>query len=187
MRNALFAAGMFAWLGMPGRVEGREASPQAIFRMGIGAGLGSQIQLFDSGLNSALLSGPTLYLPMHLWDRIKIEPDLAYTEHSGSTSWSVPDFRDIRLGLGLFYLLGQDPVRYYIGLRSGLVASWFQDTERETLLAWFAGFAGGGEYFFNPRFSLGIELLLLYIDPDNSHARGYSISTLSQLMARFYF
>ncbi len=97
-----------------------------------------------------------VYLPIMIAPEIRIEPSLGiFTDDRAGPN----DTRDLTLGIGGFFVKGLAPtIDMYVGGRLKLnfakvTTPAGSDTGTDVLLAG----AVGGEYYFVPRFSIGLE------------------------------
>ncbi|NIT55304.1 MAG: hypothetical protein GWN00_03390 [Aliifodinibius sp.] len=84
-----------------------------------------------------------------------------------------------------------DRVASYVGGRAGAFFNLPSGNAEETT-DWLLGLALGGEYFLNPRFSIGVEAQANFAISDDSSGRfgnpgGLSLNTATAIFASIYF
>ena len=94
-----------------------------------------------------------IMIPFWVNSQITIAPaiDLQWGEKIGT---------DFTFGVVPHFYFSKDKLKPYLGLRAG-IATYIPsgDNDQEVRSTdWITGIAFGGEYFFDPRFSIGIEL-----------------------------
>ena len=128
-------------------------------QFGIGVALNSFLKNFSYGDNL-----PTIYIPMNISDKFKIEPELSYYSSSGKNENVEQENTSMAIGVGLFGTTNYEKSLFYYGFRFSYLNSKtkysFQDeVDRErTSNRFMLGPAVGGEYFFIKHFSVGGEI-----------------------------
>jgi len=187
---------------------------------------GAQPQLrsfgFGAGLSLASSLSGQISVPVNVGPTLRVEPIIGLNRKSVSTETKVGEDtattdkveQNIQLGVGAYYLMRtNDPFLLYVGPRLGVVldsdtteakmgSNTTTTTESGTDIALAIAF--GGEYFFNPRLSLGAEVALNYfiigertteVDPkpegangDDDTERSESVmATSTNVWVRFYY
>lgn len=111
--------------------------------------------------------GGTVYVPINLMDKIRIEPGIglvnASKESKGTTATTKSSASAITLTIGALYMMRPaETFVGYVGPRLGVVMN-SGDTDNGTVSSKsshtdiLASLVIGGEHFFSPRFSLGAE------------------------------
>lgn len=180
------------------------------------------LRMFGFGVGMGLADGSTtaIVVPLNVTPTIRVEPLLGL---SMSSSTHEPDDdaqakreesdTNVTLGVGAFYMLRtNDAFLMYVGPRLGIMMDSSSDVstpktgdateQNSSRTDIFLGLALGGEWFFNPRFSLGAEAGLSVVmlgDPttetkmgsttseDKDTDTGTNISTNGVFWARFYY
>lgn len=129
---------------------------------------------------------PTIevYAPMTIAPNFRLEPSIGiFTENNGT------DRRDLTLGIGAFVLKRiAPPLDMYLGGRLKLNFAKVDigpvdDSGTDIVLA----AAVGGEYYFVPRFSLGLEAQLGFYQNDDVSGDDSGFFTTGLAFLRMYF
>jgi hypothetical protein len=154
--------------------------------IGIGMGIGSS---FAGELPAALT--PTIYVPIALNSRLVLEPEFGYVRFSDTDGEFDETFSLLTLGAGLLFEIGDSgPDRIYAGPRLGIVRVAESDegpgapSDDSSTNLWVAGVLGG-EFFLRPRFGLGGEVGLEWLELDDSD--GSVLATTAEFRVRWYF
>ncbi|HET8733077.1 MAG TPA: outer membrane beta-barrel protein [Anaeromyxobacteraceae bacterium] len=167
------------------------ATPAFAQQTGGTVGIGVSIVPLDTGS----FSFPTVevYVPIRVAPQLRLEPSFGLQTADRPTGSGQPDTRDFTLGLGVFYVHQlAAPLDLYAGGRVKLnfakvesnEAPFASNTGTDVVLA----AALGGEYFFVPKFSLGLEGQLGYVSRSSAsidEADGFFTTGLAFL--RLYF
>lgn len=141
-----------------------------------------------SGLSATFQTSQAgVMVPFWVTDRITFSPAL-------DIKWGEKIGTDFTLGIVPRFYFSTEKVAPYIGVRGG-VAIYIPDQENTTEVKttdWMAGVAFGSEYFFDPRFSIGIELQGNFTKSDQNSMRfsnpgkwNFNLGTM--LSANIYF
>lgn len=129
------------------------------------------------GLSAAVQTSQTnLRIPIWASDNIVIAPIIGITHQEDN-------FTSLNLGINpRFYQSLGDNIGTYIGVQGILQQTSVENGgDRSDFLL---GATGGGEYFLDEHFSLGVEGQLNFLFEDNGP---YSVSTGTALTGTFYF
>jgi len=108
----------------------------------------------------------TIYVPISLSDKYRLEPDFGFVKDDGGEFlWN--------MGLSFFFIKEKEKMNYYYGVRTGLYNTEYL----------FVGPAIGAEYFLYKQFSISAEAQLR----GNLLGDGFSLGTSTSVMIRFYF
>ncbi|MBI5608064.1 MAG: porin family protein [Deltaproteobacteria bacterium] len=157
----------------------------------------------------------TVYVPVHLHPRVRVEPGLGYAATTQDTKGKTITLKDssslVSLGLGVFYVLRpSDDAVIYVGPRAAVllrstVNEYTDFTTTSERTDFLLTLAVGGEHFLGKHFSLGIEAAIgrtwqgqpkvtdtppsPYADPSTVSAEvsQSTTSTVGSLFGRFYF
>jgi hypothetical protein len=152
-------------------------------------GLGVSIVPLETGSYTA----PTVevYVPIRIAPQLRLEPSFGIqTADRNNNNGNNVDTSDVTLGLGVFFVQHvAAPVDFYAGGRLKLNFAKVDDgvNENTGTDVVIAG-ALGGEYYFVPKFSLGLEAQLGYFsrsDASIDEADGFFTTGLAFL--RMYF
>ena len=164
------------------------------------------------------MSSTVIAVPVNATPTIRVEPLIGLSNTSSTSENSDADSKEessrsnITVGAGVFYMLRtQDAFLMYVGPRFGVNLASSEniseqgDQKSETTMSRtdiFLGLGFGGEFFFNPRFSLGAEVGLSVVmtgDPttetkaggqtseDKDEESGLAMNTNGFLWGRFYY
>ncbi|MFQ5651887.1 MAG: hypothetical protein ACE5IY_18270 [bacterium] len=131
------------------------------------------------GLTASIQSTQTAILvPIWMGDKLTVAPGIAlsYVENTGTT---------FTLLLVPRFYLQMKRVAPYISANVGV--SFIDPTGPADLTDFLFGIGFGGEYFINPKFSLGVEAMVNGRVADISGAKTMSISTGTGVHANVYF
>src|SRR5574340_258963 len=154
-------------------------------------GIGVSIVPIETGS----LNFPTVevYVPIRIAPQLRLEPSFGLQTADRPSGSPTPDTRDFTVGIGLFYVHQlAAPLDMYAGGRLKLnfakvesnQAPFASDSGTDVAIA----AALGGEYFFVPKFSLGLEGQLGYLSRSSAsidEADGFFTTGLAVL--RLYF
>ena len=137
------------------------------------------------GLSASIQGGQLdIILPIWAGNRVIIAPafNILYVEDAGV---------DLGVGIAPRFYLQMDRVAPYIG---GRVAAFFNlpsGNGKETT-DWLLGLALGGEYFLNPKFSIGVEAQANFTISDDLSGRfgnpgGLTLNSATAIFASIYF
>lgn len=151
-------------------------------------GIGVSIVPLETGSYNA----PTVevYVPIKIAPQLRLEPSFGVQTADRVNNGNNVDTSDVTLGLGVFFVQRvAAPVDFYAGGRFKLNFAKVDDgvNENSGTDVVIAG-ALGGEYYFVPKFSLGLEAQLGYFsrsDASIDEADGFFTTGLAFL--RMYF
>ncbi len=151
-------------------------------------GIGVSIVPLETGSYNA----PTVevYVPIKIAPQLRLEPSFGVQTADRVNNGNNVDTSDVTLGLGVFFVQRvAAPVDFYAGGRFKLNFAKVDDgvNENSGTDVVIAG-ALGGEYYFVPKFSLGLEAQLGYFsrsDASIDEADGFFTTGLAFL--RLYF
>jgi hypothetical protein len=128
-----------------------------------------------------------IMVPCWVTNKISFAPalDIRWGEKIGT---------DFTLGIVPRFYLSKEKLTPYLGLRGG-VAIYIPDQENDgekNTTDWIAGIAFGGEYFFDPRFSFGVELQANFTKSDENSMRfnnpgNWNFNLGTMVSANIYF
>lgn len=149
------------------------AAAQQQTRTNIGLGVG--IVPLDGGFQNF---GRTVevYMPIGIGSNLRVEPSLGIATQDAPTGGM--DTKDLTLGVGVFALkrAGSAPVDLYFGGRLKLnFASWDDGVNDDSGVDLSIAGALGSEYYFVPKFSIGLEGQLGFYS--NSEAAAFAADT----------
>jgi hypothetical protein len=153
-------------------------------------GLGVSIVPLETGSYNA----PTVevYVPIRLAPQLRLEPSIGIQTVDRPSNSGTPDTSDITLGLGVFFVQKvAAPVDFYAGGRLKLNFASVDSNETNASDSGtdvVVAAALGGEYYFVPKFSLGLEGQLGYYSRSSAsidEADGFFTTGLAFL--RVYF
>ena len=137
------------------------------------------------GLSASIQAGQLdVILPIWAGDRVVIAPafNFAYVEDGG-----------IDLGVGVVprFYLRMDKIAPYVSARGGAFFNLPSGSGEDTI-DWVVGLAFGGEYFFHPKFSVGVEAQANCAISDDLSDRfgnpgGLNLNTATAVLASIYF
>lgn len=151
-------------------------------RIGLGVSLGKEV-LASELLTITMLDNPSVYMPIVINGKFRIEPEFSLMTYSGSNEeYDVEShYKILVLGMGLFPQTRVGSVDIYYGIRLGIISTAYHEKYQDWDYVWdpvyqdyreitstvendeskmdfFVGPAIGGEYFFSEHFSLGGEI-----------------------------
>lgn len=186
MRKLLFAVLAAALASTASAAEGKPF-------IGVGATLGANFQAAE---------GYTIVVPINVAPAIRVEPFLAYGQHRETdTSNSAGDVTDwssgLSIGAGVYLLkdMGSN-VELSLGGRLAInreaigTNNEITDVSTDSSAVGFGLAAVGGlEYYFSPKFALGVEgeLFVDTIKNSDTDVRDTSFGTDARVTARIYF
>ncbi|MEO1021111.1 MAG: hypothetical protein AAFW89_01090 [Bacteroidota bacterium] len=125
-------------------------------------------------------------IPIWVDDRVVIAPSVSYRNIEGDTD-------DLSLVVAQRFFLST-PVNAtpFLGFRLGTVIGIPEESEVDNTIDYIGGVGFGGEYFFKPKFSVGIELQGNLTISDKRSSRfdnpgNINFSTATALTASIYF
>ena len=143
---------------------------------------------------------PTLYFPINIHKKFKVEPEVSYYNNTRNNESIDQKESAMRIGLGLFGITNYEKSLFYYGLRFSYnyykteYSTPVSDNRERTSKRFMLGPALGGEYFFVKHFSLGAEVGFQFtIKKDEESNYNYyfptSDVTATQvfIFLRFYF
>jgi hypothetical protein len=132
-----------------------------------------------------------LYLPIQIAPQLRLEPSLGIATSNGPDGGT--DTRDFTLGVGLFFVQSvATPVDMYVGGRlklnfarveSGPPGARVSNSGGDVALAG----ALGGEYYFVPKFSMGLEGQLGFYSNSSASGDNSGVFTTGLAFLRLYF
>jgi hypothetical protein len=138
-------------------------------------GLAANIQQSDVGIQ----------IPIWIENKITIAPFVSakYISAAGT---------DYTFGVIPKFYINMDKLSPYIGLKFGVLMANPSDQYQESTADYVGGIAFGGDYFFDPRFSIGVEAQLNISESDENSSRfgnngGSIINTGMAVTASVYF
>ncbi len=145
-----------------------------------------QSELPNSGMGlSASYQNNQLDVLIPIWfsDSFVLSPSLGVVYVAGNETV-------IQFSLSPKFYLQKKKVSPFISLRTGVLASLPEDSD--SVFDWIVGIAGGGEYFIDQYFSIGIEAQINASISDNNSAKfgnpgGTNINTATAIFATVYF
>jgi len=174
---------------------------------------------FGAGLSLGTSLSGQIAVPVNVMPILRVEPLIGIsrsgktTEDDSGTDMVTTSSVDqnIQLGLGVYYLLRtNDPFLLYVGPRFGVLlqsdtstsdatGKEIESVTSQTNIGLGLGF--GGEYFFNPRLSLGAEININYVivgepttevdgkepDDDKITVSESGLTTGTNVFVRFYY
>jgi hypothetical protein len=137
------------------------------------------------GLSASIQGGQLdVILPVWAGNKVVIAPafNIVYVEDAGV---------DLGIGIAPRFYLQMDNVAPYIGGRVGTFFNLPSGNAKNST-DWLLGLAVGGEYFLNPKFSLGVEAQTNFAISDDLSGRfgnpgGLSLNTAAAVFASVYF
>jgi opacity protein-like surface antigen len=178
------------------------ASAQAKPFLGVGAKVGgSAVVPMDPALGQVARVGGgqmVLAVPMNLTPMLRLEPYLGWSRYTTVDSSGVDDFRvsaqQTALGAALHVMndMGGN-VNFYYGGRIGVVLStysWDDGTndDSNTYMGFNLAALAGAEYFFSPKFALGVEGEISYVNAEvGEDFKENTFGTSTFLSARVFF
>jgi hypothetical protein len=137
------------------------------------------------GLSASIQGGQLdIILPIWAGDKVVIAPafNFVYVEDAGV---------DVGIGIVPRFYLQMDKVAPYVGGRAGAFLGLPSGSAEDTT-DWLLGLAFGGEYFLNPKFSVGVEAQANCTISDDLSDRfgnpgGLSLNTATAVFASVYF
>lgn len=141
----------------------------------------------------------SIYLPIHVSDNFKIEPELGFTDYSASYSSYGESGKQsnsgLKLGIGLFKKKPIEQTQVYYGIRLGIIqekekysySGYYSESDNTTHK--YIGPAFGAEHFFSPAFSFGGETQIIYTvyDTGESDVDFTSLDNTVHLFLRWYW
>ena len=175
-------------------------------KMGLGMSIGTTTFYADANMHPKRLVFTSIYLPIHISETFKVEPEFGFTNYSMSYD-SDYESREIsntglKLGMGLFRKKQVEQTQIYYGVRLGIIRESeeysysysseygdFSDSETEKITNKFIAPAFGAEHFFSPAFSFGGETQFTYtiFDTGESDADFTSFDNSVHLFLRWYW
>jgi hypothetical protein len=130
-------------------------------------------------------------VPIALTNRLVLEPEFGFVRFRDTQGQFDETFSILTLGAGLLFEIGESGAdRIYAGPRLGIARISEYDegpgtpTDESTTTLWLAGVLGG-EFFLKPRFSLGGEVGLEWLELDDPD--GSVLATTAEFRVRWYF
>jgi len=141
---------------------------------------------------------PTIYIPIDMNGKFRIEPELSYYTASTEDDNYTRDESSLRIGLSVFGLKQYEKVRIYYGLRFAYLSlsqkrTYSDDTRESEASRLNLGPAIGAEYLFTDHFSLGAEVgfsFTLKVDTEGDDTLYYNQNingSRTKIFIRFYF
>jgi len=136
------------------------------------------------GISASLQSSQVdILLPLRVGASFSVAPALGFL-------WAENGGSDIRLGVVPRYYFRHDNVQPFVDARIDALINVPESGSRTT--DWLVGVGGGGEYYLDAHFSLGVEAQLnLSISDANSPRFGdpgkKTLNTAASVFASFYF
>lgn len=166
------------------------AGQQVQDQVGLGLGL---VNTSLANLDTALM--PVIYAPLVISAHFMIEPGFGMVRLSESDDNFDETLTALTLGVGFLYLMPLgDSDRLYVGPRVGFVrlSESFSgpgvDEDDSSNNLWLSGVVGG-EFFLRPRFSLGGEVGVRWLDASagGDELDSSILSTTTEFRVRWYF
>ncbi len=164
-------------------------------RYGIGVTFGQDIsrELGYSEIYYYPLSFGNIYFPIDMSPKLRIEPEIGYYLSKYKENGYKSTFYNLRFGIGIFAVKTYDKSKILIGGRAGMIYGEYENSYSgiDSKNDYYFGFASGGEYSFSSHISIGGEVQLNYIIPDdynnNDDISQSLISTRALVVLRFYY
>jgi len=147
--------------------------PEKEPKLGIGLAL-FNLDLLQYDELDALPNANTIYFPVNAGKKIRIELGIGFLANSYNGNL---DVTGLNAETGFFYMKRKTALNMLAGIRLGV---YYMSGDQYL----FAAPALGGEYYFSPHFSLGIEAQLKAV---NYTPQEYYFFTNTQFAARVYF
>ncbi|KAB2878147.1 outer membrane beta-barrel protein [bacterium] len=164
-------------------------------KVGLGMSIGTTTFYAAANQTPTRLVFTSIYLPIHISDKFKIEPELGFTHYTASSDYSDQSNTGIKFGIGFFGKKPIEQTHVYYGVRLGIIREsedysydgYGSDKEKSTHK--FIGPAFGAEHFFSPAFSFGGETQFIYtiFDTGSSSFDLNSLDNRVHLFLRWYW
>ena len=164
-------------------------------RIGLGVSLGKDIRRGYDGELLTSFDAPSYYIPILISNSFRIEPEIGIYRYSITLNEGDRSYTVLSVACGIFPVSHKGKVDIYYGGRIGLVYSseTYQYPQNESDQSKYdlqLSPAIGGEYFFTDHLSLGGELQLNLLFPDQWNGDDISemiIKSKTLIFVRFYF
>ncbi len=136
------------------------------------------------GMSASFQGGQfDILVPIWVSDQVSLAPAVGII-------WNEDNGSDIHLGVAPRFFLTKGKVAPYIGGRAGVLIG--SPSNGESTKDWIVGLTGGGEYFIDEHFSVGVESQLTFTFSDVNSTRfgnpgKTNLNTGAAVFATVYF
>lgn len=136
------------------------------------------------GISAAFQSSQLdILVPFWVGKMVSLAPAVKFSSVSESS-------RDIGIGIVPRFYIKRDKASPFISLRAAIL--FYYPKDDEVINDYLLGMGAGGEYFFDPNFSIGIEAQLNLTKSDKRSTRfnnpnGTNINTATAIFGSIYF
>ena len=175
-------------------------------KVGLGMSIGTTTFYADANMHPKRLVFTSIYLPIHISETAKVEPEFGFTRYAysydGDYGSQEGSNTGLKLGIGLFRKKQVEQTQIYYGVRLGIIREseeysynynddYYDDSgsESDKLTHKFIAPSFGAEHFFSPAFSFGGETQFAYTiyDTNGGDTDFSSFDNSVHLFLRWYW